>query len=111
VESRLGPAAWWLDPNALAPNPNATTIPIKVLEQSCASGGADGLDRLDAPSMELTDKAITVKLAIRRLPGAEDCQGNAPFKFELDLPEPLGDRALLDGSSKPPRDATKPPSG
>ena len=111
VESRLGPASWWLDPTALAPNPDATTIPIKVLEQACASGDANGLDRLDAPDIALTDTSITVKLSIRRLPGAQDCQGNAPFSFNLDLPEPLGNRALLDGSSNPPRDATKPPAG
>jgi hypothetical protein len=57
------------------------------------------------------DKTVVVTLAIRRRRGAQDCQGNAPFSFDLELPEPLGDRRLLDGGESPPRDVTKPPSG
>ncbi len=110
VESRLGPASWWLDPTKRAPGPTDTVVPIKILEEACASG-ASGLDRLDPPSIELTDTTIVVTLGIKRQPGAQDCQGNAPFSFDLELPEPLMNRTLLDGSSNPPRDAAKPPTG
>jgi hypothetical protein len=110
VESRLGSASWWLDPNKVTPGPNDTVVPIKVLEAACASG-SPGLDRLDPPTIDLTDTTIVVTLAIKRQPGAQDCQGNAPFSFDLELPEPLLNRALLDGSENPPRDVSKPPSG
>ena len=50
-----------------------------------------GLDRLDPPTIDLTDTTIVVTLAIKRQPGAQDCQGNAPFSFDLELPEPLAE--------------------
>ena len=107
---RLGPASFWLDPTKGAPGPDDTIVPTKVLEEACASG-ASGLDRLDPPTVDLTDTTIVVTLAIKRRPGAQDCQGNAPFSFDLELPEALGNRTLLDGSENPPRDVSKPPSG
>jgi hypothetical protein len=110
VESRLGSASWWLDPTKVAPGPNDTVVPIKILEAACASG-SPGLDRLDPPTIDLTDTTIVVTLAIKRQAGAQDCQGNVPFSFDLELPEPLMNRALLDGSENPPRDVSKPPSG
>jgi hypothetical protein len=110
VESRLGPASWWLDPTAAAPTAESDLLPIRVLEEACASGQS-GLDRLDPPDVELTDTTVTVTLWVRLRPGPQDCQGNAPFAFDLELPEPLGPRHLLDGGDTPPRDATKPPAG
>jgi hypothetical protein len=110
VESRLGPASWWLKPGAGASAGDGTTLPILVHEETCASGQS-GADRLDPPTMSFDEATITVRLDIRRLAGAQDCQGNEPFPFTLELPEPVGGRRLLDGGSNPPRDATKPPAG
>jgi hypothetical protein len=59
--------------------------------------------------MDFSDTAITIRMDVRRAAGAQDCQGNQPFPFTVELPEQLGNRALLDGSTTPPRDATKPP--
>ena len=39
--------------------------------------------------------------------GAQECPDNPETPFLLALPEPLGDRVLLDGYSIPPRDATE----
>jgi len=110
VEARVGPAAWWLDPTASSPTPATTTIHGLILEGSCASGTSpDG--RVEPPAIEPTDTSITVTFSIRRRPGSQDCQGNLPFPVAITLPEPLGTRALLDGSETPPRDATKVPVG
>lgn len=107
----VGPAAWWLDPNALAPTVSSTTIRALVLEEACASGRTPE-GRVDLPAIELDDTTVTVTFAIRHQSGGgQDCQGNAPFPVEFTLPEPLGARTLLDGSEDPPRTAGEPPAG
>jgi hypothetical protein len=45
---------------------------------------------------------------VRRLPGNQECPRNPDLPVEITLPEPLGDRKLVDGSTIPPRDATVP---
>jgi len=97
-----------VDPTA-TPLPSATTIRALVRETACASGRTPE-GRVDPPEIEVTDASFTVRYWIRKMPGGQDCQGNAPFPVTLELPEPLGDRQLLDGSASPPRDASKPPS-
>lgn len=108
VESRLGKATWWLDPPGKAPAADAMTLSVAVREEACASGKA-ALDRLDPPQIDFGETAITVRLDIRLLPGPQDCVGNPPFRYTLELPEAVGGRKLLDGSTVPPRDATKAP--
>lgn len=110
VEARVGPAAWWLDPTAEAPTAASTTIAAVVLEESCASGRSPE-GRVELPAMELTGSDVIVTFSIRRLPGGQDCQGNAPFKVTFELPEPLGNRTLYDGGEDPPRKAGEPPAG
>ncbi len=107
LESRVGPASWWLDPAAKRPTAASTRISALVLERACASGhGPEG--RIEPPEIEATDSAILIKLWVRQRNGGQDCQGNPPGPFTITLPEPLGDRGLFDGSENPPRDASKP---
>ena len=111
VEARVGPAAWWLDPTAEAPTTDSTAVAAMVLEEACASG-TSGADRLDPPTIDLSDTGVTITLWIRRQPGPQACQdGNEPFGYTILLPEPLDDRTLFDGSETPPREAAKPPTG
>jgi hypothetical protein len=110
VESRVGPADWWIDPKVAVPTPTSTSIHALIRERACASGKSPE-GRVDAPAIDLEDSTVTITFEIRRLPGDQDCQANPPFPVTLRLGEPLGARALLDGSSTPPRDATKPPAG
>ncbi|MBA2381460.1 MAG: hypothetical protein H0V73_05045, partial [Chloroflexi bacterium] len=110
-EARVGPGTWWLDP--AAPPPAATATKVRALIESpmCASGRSPE-GRIEPPVFDLADTAVTISFEIRWPSGAaQDCQGIAPFPITIDLPEPLGDRLLLDGSETPPRDATKPPPG
>jgi hypothetical protein len=102
-EARVGPATWWVDPQA-APLPTTTTIRALVRETACASGRSPE-GRVEPPRIDVGAEAITVTFDIRKLPGGQDCQGNAPFPVTITLPEPLGNRTLLDGGVKPPRDA------
>ncbi len=108
-EARVGPASWWVDP-ASAPLATATSIRGFVRESACASGKTPK-DRVELPRIDVTDAVITITFEIRLLPGVQDCQGNPPFPVTITLPEPLGERALLDGGSDPPRDAMSPPAG
>lgn len=110
IEARVGPASWWLDPKALAPTPNATSIAALVLEESCASGTtAEG--RVELPAIEVTETSVIVTFSVRQQPGGQDCQGNPPTPFVFELPEPLGNRTLYDGGDEPPRRAGEPPAG
>ncbi len=111
VVAAVGPASWWLDPNAPEPTAASTTIRALVLEESCASGRTPE-GRVDPPAIEIDDTTVTVTFVIRQQPGdGQDCQGNAPFPVGFPLPEPLGARTLLDGNEDPPRKAGEPPAG
>ena len=110
VDGRLGAAAWWLDPNFAAPAADSVIVHALVLEEACASGKSPE-GRVEGPLIDLSETAVTVTFGIVPRPRDQDCQGNAPFPVVFDLPEPLADRALLDGNGVPPRDASKPPVG
>jgi hypothetical protein len=106
VDTGVSVATWWIDPKQPAPTAKSTTIHALVMEQACASGqSAEG--RVEEPIIELGDTSITVTYRVRGRQGTgQDCQGNPTTPIELTLPEPLGNRTLLDGGSDPPRDAS-----
>ncbi len=108
-EARVGPAAWWVDPTT-TPLATATTIRALVREAACA-GGKTPENRVEPPQIDVTNAAITIAFEVRLRPGVQDCQGNPPFPVTIKLPEPLGNRPLLDGGSDPPRNAMSPPAG
>ena len=105
VEGRVGPAAWWVDPAAPAPGPDAATISALIRERACASGRSPE-GRVIAPTIFSSEEAVLVSVFVRQPVGAQDCPGNPAFPLEITLPEPLGARRLLDGSEVPPRDAS-----
>ena len=101
TEPGFGLADWVL-PGDL-PGPRARSFPIEVTEIECASGQpAD--DRLLPPEIVLSDDAVTITVLVATLDDDErTCQGNPSVEVEIELPEPLGDRMLLDGSTYPHR--------
>ena len=103
----VGLATWWLDPAARPPAREATELSAIIVEQACASGQPP-VGRVLAPAIVYGADAITITIAVRVIGG--DCPGNPEFSVTIQLAEPLGDRALLDGSVFPPRDASQPPS-
>lgn len=105
IEGRVGAAAWWVNPAAPPPAPDATTISALTRERACASGQSPE-GRVIAPTIVSSEDAVLVSVLVRQPAGAQDCPGNPEFPLEITLPEPLGDRQLLDGSELPPRDAS-----
>jgi hypothetical protein len=105
VEGRVSAAAWWVDTAALPVTAKATTVRGIVRERVCASGQSPR-GRIRAPVVAAGASEVTVTVWIARQPGDQDCPGNPEVPLTIDLGEALGTRALLDGGSTPPRDAT-----
>lgn len=108
IEGRVAPAAWWVDPKANGVAASSSRVNALVHELSCASGTSPK-GRVLEPAIFSSTDAVLVTFFVRRLAGAQDCVGNDPFPVEFSLPEPLGDRKLLDGGESPPRDASVAP--
>lgn len=85
--------------------PGATTVDLLVTETVCNSGD-DARGRVRILDIVPADETVTVLLGVVPRPGGHECPSNPETPFILELPEPLGDRLLLDGSSVPARDAT-----
>ena len=99
----LNEAEWVLaDPDAI--DPATTTFEALVTERECASGeSSEG--RIVGPDILAAGEDLLVTFAVRPLEGdAFTCQSNPPTRVTVTLPEPLGDRRLLDGSTLPPRE-------
>lgn len=89
----------------VALTPESTEVEVLVTELPCNSG-QDARGRIRPFRITPAADSVTVTFSVVPRPGNHDCQGNPETPFTLTLPEPLGGRALLDGSSVPPRDAT-----
>ncbi len=104
----LGDATWALPPEA-AIGPATTEFVALVTERDCASG-SPSVGRVVGPDILLLEDRVLVTFGVRPLGGdAQTCQGNPATPVSVVLPEPLGDRKLLDGSTLPPRDPTAEP--
>lgn len=90
----------WAEVSAEAVAPDATEVDVTVMERQC-TGARDPLPHLDEPAFVVDDEAITVYWTSDP-PDAAECPGNPSVPTTLTLPEPLGDRVLLDGSRWPP---------
>ena len=107
--AEAGSATWWVDSQLIPLAPETTTIKGFVMETACASGQSPE-GRVNEPVIQYTAESVTVTFTIAPPPGdAQDCQSNPEFPVEVTLSEPLGERALLDGGTTPPRDATTTP--
>jgi hypothetical protein len=104
-----GDATWWVDTTLIPLAPETTEIKGFVIETACASGQSPE-GRVNEPVIEYGAESVTVTFTIVPPPGdAQDCPSNPEFPVTVTLTEPLGERALLDGGSNPPRDATTTP--
>lgn len=103
VGPSLGIATFRIAPGARI-GPDQTQIDVLVTERACNSG-EDARGRIVTPAITLDPERVVVTFAVRPRPGGQSCPSNPETPFVLELPEPLGGRPLLDGSSVPPRDA------
>lgn len=102
----LNEARTTLDPDAL-PRPGDRSIHLLVLEHSCA-GGQQATGRVRVPVLEVTADQVRVAIGVARQDGLQTCPGHPPTPYTLELPEPLGDRALIDVSTYPEREINRP---
>lgn len=98
----LGRAEWSLDQAWPAPDARTTELHVLILESACA-GGRSPEGRIEAPVVLDGATAVTIAIAVRSLPGAQDCIGNPSFAVLVHLPAAIGIRALMDGGDFPPR--------
>jgi hypothetical protein len=102
VPPGIGLAEWDIEPGQQI-GPETKSFMALVTEVACASGkSADG--RIVGPEVVLADERVLVTFAVRAIPGFQECPGNPATRVRVELPEPLGDRVLRDGSRLPARD-------
>ncbi len=95
VPAAPGETATWvlLDP---AVGPESTSLTVGVTRLACA-GGVTGT--VLPPVVEAGDGQVVITIGVEPLgPGGHDCQGNDVVEYVVELPEPLGDRDLVDGA-------------
>jgi hypothetical protein len=92
------PAVWVPDPARPVDSGN-TTIAALVTRLGC-NGGITGT--VYPPAVEITATEAIVTFTVEPNPGAHTCPSNDQVPFEVDLGQPLGDRALVDGSCRTP---------
>lgn len=93
-------ATWELVPGE-EPDSDSMSFDVMVTEQACASG-ASPEGRIIGPGIVLTEDAVIVILGTRQPPGPQTCEPGPSARIRVELPEPLGDRQLFDGSTFPP---------
>jgi hypothetical protein len=76
-----------------------------VHERECASGhSAEG--RIELVELNETTEQVQLRVGVRPRDGDQNCPGNPPTPFTIDLGGPLGDREIIDASVVPPRPVT-----
>jgi hypothetical protein len=92
---------WRLDPAADPPGPSDTELRVLVTECHCASGRtAEG--RIEPPDVYYTADEVRIVAYVTRLRGTQRCPGNPPTPAIFVLPEPIGERRLVDAGTFPP---------
>ena len=92
----VGQVDWSLDPAFPAPDAVSTELHVLVTEASC-TGGSELGDRLLGPDVEITDDAVRIVFGAIPLVGDQACPGNPSSPVTIELDQPLGDRAIIDG--------------
>jgi len=97
-------ARWELSPGQEI-GPNTQSFEVRVFEQACASG-ASPEGRIVGPAVVSLEDSLIVILGTRPPPGPQTCDPGPAAIVRVELPEPLGDRQLLDGATFPPEPRT-----
>ena len=96
----LGAASWALDPGFAAPKANATEMHILVWEFAC-SGGSPATGRMSDPIVTYSANSLIMTVGVTRVGGPATCPGPPGTPALVVLPQPIGDRTLLDGIYHP----------
>lgn len=99
IPAGLNTVEWRLDPSATEPAPDTSQLQVLLTERECASGQEIG-DRLVGPQVVMTDTEVRIAFAAEPPPGdVHTCQGNPETPHTVELPEPLGDREIIEAMS------------
>jgi len=90
--------------SASAPD-HGNVVRLLVDDVGCSSG-RDARGRVLAPRVWLAREAVTLTVHVRRAEGFQTCQGAPPTPVDVELPEPLGGRSVLDGGALVPAAVT-----
>jgi hypothetical protein len=92
------PAVWVTDP-AAPPAASASSFTALVTRLGC-SGGATG--RILRPAVVVTDAEVVVTFTAEALGGGfHRCPSNEWVPYRVDVDQPIGDRALVEGHCSP----------
>jgi hypothetical protein len=93
-------SSWRLDPSADPPAPADTELRVLVTECHCASGrSAEG--RVEPPDVFYGADEVRIVAYVTALPGTQRCPGNPPTPAVFVLPDPVGERRLVDAGQFP----------
>ena len=98
---KTGPATWLLDPAGGAITSQSRVLRLLVTESASASAEPPG-KRLHHPRVSKSRTQIVISVRVEALTGLQQCPGNPSTPVTVDLDEPVGHRALMDGGESPP---------
>lgn len=90
------PALWALaDPDAVGPT--TTVLTLEVMRSECSSGVTGTVLE---PAITFSDSEVLIRAAVDPLAAGQPqtCQGNPVVRHTVTLPEPLGERTLMDAA-------------
>ncbi|MEX0827028.1 MAG: hypothetical protein WD184_09810 [Acidimicrobiia bacterium] len=94
----LNVVRWRLDPSAPEPGPDTTELVVLLTEAACASGLPMG-DRFVGHQVVMTETEVRLAFAAESQHSAQSCPGNPETAYTVELPEPLGDREIVESMS------------
>lgn len=97
VPEELNAVDWRLDPDGPQLSGETTSVPVILNERECTGGQEIG-DRLLGPQVVMTRTQVMIAFAAERPEGeAFTCPSNPDTSYVVELPEPLGERELVEG--------------
>ena len=93
AEGDVADATWNLAPDQ-ALDARTTSFVANVSRVGCNSGETGSVND---PDITVEDDRIVIAFTVSPgEPGSATCPGNLPVAYEVELPEPIGDRELVD---------------
>jgi hypothetical protein len=99
VSTERGAAQWWLDDRVPSPMSDSIELPVLVQDTGCSSG-CYATGRIRSPRVRYTADSVVIFAAVSEIGG--NCLLSPATPAVFILPEPIGDRQLLDGFHVPP---------
>lgn len=88
-------AATWDFTKGQTPDSDTTAFTVEVTRLGCNSGETG---TVNDPDIEMTDTQVVITFTVSPgEPRSADCQGNNAVSYDVELPEALGERELVDG--------------